>query len=109
MIRVAVAFASDRTLCRKTTARWLRLIDEHEDTARRIEPACGFGVCGAGTMGAGIAYAAAVAGYDVRLYDIGNEQLQRGDEQIVKFLKGGVDRGKMTQAEADIVRPRAGE
>jgi 3-hydroxybutyryl-CoA dehydrogenase len=57
-------------------------------------------------MGSGIAYAAAVAGYDVWLYDIGDEQLKRGDEQIAKFLQGGLDRGKLTHEEADTLRAR---
>ncbi len=65
-----------------------------------------FGVCGAGTMGAGIAYAAALAGYDVRLYDIGEEALQRGTAQIDRFIRGSIDRGKLTQEAADELRSR---
>ncbi|MBC8145590.1 MAG: 3-hydroxybutyryl-CoA dehydrogenase, partial [bacterium] len=41
-----------------------------------------FGVCGAGTMGSGIAYAAAAAGYDVWLYDIADEMLERGRSSV---------------------------
>jgi 3-hydroxybutyryl-CoA dehydrogenase len=65
-----------------------------------------FGVCGAGTMGSGIAYSAATAGYTVLIYDIGEEALSRGRAQIDGFLKGGVDRGKITQEEADTLRSR---
>lgn len=65
-----------------------------------------FGVCGAGTMGAGIAYSAALAGYTVRLYDIGEEALQKGLAQIDKFIQGSIDRGKLTQEAADEIRSR---
>jgi 3-hydroxybutyryl-CoA dehydrogenase len=65
-----------------------------------------FGVCGAGTMGSGIAYAAAVAGYQVWLYDIERQYLDRGESQIGTFLQGGLDRGKLTQEEADAIRGR---
>ncbi|MDB5035753.1 MAG: 3-hydroxyacyl-CoA dehydrogenase nad-binding protein [Chlorobi bacterium] len=65
-----------------------------------------FGVCGAGTMGSGIAYAAALAGYTVRLYDIGEEQIRRGADQIARFLQGSIDRGKLTAEAADEIRSR---
>jgi 3-hydroxybutyryl-CoA dehydrogenase len=65
-----------------------------------------FGVCGAGTMGSGIAYAAAVAGYQVWLYDIETQFVERGEAQIGTFLQGGLDRGKLTQEEADAIRGR---
>jgi 3-hydroxybutyryl-CoA dehydrogenase len=65
-----------------------------------------FGVCGAGTMGSGIAYAAAMVGYDVWLYDISEEAVARGRANVDRFLKGGVDRGKLTQEEADAVGAR---
>lgn len=57
-------------------------------------------------MGAGIAYSAALAGYDVRLYDIGQEQLARGAVQLDKFIKGSIERGKLTQEAADELRGR---
>src|SRR4051812_38470152 len=59
-----------------------------------------FGVCGAGTMGSGIAYAAALAGYDVRLYDIAAEPLERGAAQIAKNIQGSLERGKLTEESA---------
>lgn len=65
-----------------------------------------FGVCGAGTMGAGIAYSAALAGYDVRLYDIGSEQLERGAGQIDRFIQGSIERGKLSQDAAAELRAR---
>jgi 3-hydroxybutyryl-CoA dehydrogenase len=65
-----------------------------------------FGVCGAGTMGAGIAYSAALAGYDVRLYDIGEEALRKGSSQIDRFIQGSIERGKLTREAADEIRGR---
>lgn len=65
-----------------------------------------FGVCGAGTMGAGIAYSAALAGYDVRLYDIGDEALRKGAAQIDKFINGSIERGKLTEEAAGELRSR---
>lgn len=65
-----------------------------------------FCVCGAGTMGSGIAYAAALAGYDVRLYDIAPEPLERGAAQIAKNIQGSIDRGKLTEEQAADVRSR---
>ena len=60
-----------------------------------------FGVCGAGTMGSGIAYAAAMAGYTVRLFDITQEAVERGVKTVNKFLASGIERGKITQEIAD--------
>jgi 3-hydroxybutyryl-CoA dehydrogenase len=65
-----------------------------------------FGVCGAGTMGAGIAYTAAMAGYDVRLFDISDEIIARGRDTIQRVLKGGIERGKVSQEQADEVAGR---
>lgn len=65
-----------------------------------------FGVCGAGTMGSGIAYAAALAGYSVRLYDISQEAVDRGAAQIARFIQGSLDRGKLDEAGATELRAR---
>lgn len=65
-----------------------------------------FGVCGAGTMGSGIAYAAAMAGYTVRLFDITQEAVERGVSTVNKFLASGIERGKITQEIADAVVAR---
>lgn len=62
-----------------------------------------FGVCGAGTMGSGIAYAAAAAGYDVWLYDISETMLERGRASVSSFLASGLERGKITQQDADAI------
>lgn len=65
-----------------------------------------FGVCGAGTMGSGIAYAAALAGYTVRLYDISQEAVDRGAAQIARFIQGSLERGKLDDAGAAELRAR---
>lgn len=65
-----------------------------------------FGVCGAGTMGSGIAYAAATAGYEVRLYDISDDSVERGAQQIDRFVRSGVERGKLSEEEAGKLRAR---
>jgi 3-hydroxybutyryl-CoA dehydrogenase len=51
-------------------------------------------------MGAGIAYAAAVAGYDVKLYDISADAVERGRAENAKVLQSGIERGKVTEADA---------
>lgn len=65
-----------------------------------------FGVCGAGTMGSGIAYAAAAVGYDVWLYDISDDMLERGRSSIAKYLSIGVERAKLTQQESELISAR---
>ena len=54
------------------------------------------GVAGAGSMGAGIAQLAALAGYEVQLYDIEARKLENAITNISKNLQGGVDRKKIT-------------
>lgn len=54
-------------------------------------------VLGAGVMGRGIAVAAAVAGYQVTLFDINKEVLDQASAYAEKFLGGSVKRGKMTE------------
>jgi 3-hydroxybutyryl-CoA dehydrogenase len=58
-------------------------------------------VVGSGTMGQGIAYASAMAGYQVVLYDITEEIVERGYGAITAELDKGVTRGKITQAQAE--------
>lgn len=65
-----------------------------------------FGVCGAGTMGSGIAYAAGLAGFAIVLYDITEQALDRGRQQIEKYLAGSVERGKLTAEAAAELRDR---
>jgi 3-hydroxybutyryl-CoA dehydrogenase len=63
-------------------------------------------VLGAGVMGHGIAQVCAQAGYEVNLRDIKDEFVQSGIGKIRKFLSGGVERQRMTQAEADAILGR---
>src|SRR5262245_34987093 len=56
-------------------------------------------VLGAGTMGAGIAQLAAQSGYDVLLYDIKDEFIQRGLDNIRTALLKRVDAGKMAASD----------
>ncbi len=58
-------------------------------------------VIGAGTMGAGIAQVAAKAGHPVLLFDAAEGAAQRGIEGVSKGLSKLVDRGRMSQEDAD--------
>ena len=53
-------------------------------------------VVGAGTMGAGIAQVFAMAEFEASLFDLTNEQLERGTGAIRTMLAKGVSRGKVT-------------
>jgi len=63
-------------------------------------------VIGAGTMGHGIAYAAALAGCDVRLTDDRAAALPQAKAKIEDLLAGGLKRGKLTESDAAAVRQR---
>ena len=58
-------------------------------------------VLGAGTMGHGIAQAAAAAGYEVILRDIGEELVAKGLRAIESNLAKGVERGKVSEEERE--------
>src|SRR4051812_482417 len=64
------------------------------------------GVVGAGTMGSGIAQVAAQAGYEVVLYDIKEEFVERGLTNIASGLQGRVDRGKLDAGEMEAILGR---
>jgi len=57
-------------------------------------------VIGSGTMGSGIAYVAATAGYNVTIVDQKQEFLDKGMSKIKQKLKEGIERNKMSPAEA---------
>ncbi len=57
------------------------------------------GVIGAGQMGNGIAHVMAVAGLDVYLKDISEEQLQKGMKVIEGNMQRQVGRGKLAEAD----------
>ena len=63
-------------------------------------------VVGAGSMGAQIAQQAALHAVDVFLQDVNGEQLQKAIEQNRGHLQRRVDKGRMTQTEADAALAR---
>ena len=63
-------------------------------------------VIGSGTMGSGIAMVLAKAGINVSLHDVSEEYLEKGKEQIDKFLKGSMKRGKVTEEEANQIKSK---
>ena len=54
-------------------------------------------IVGAGTMGHGIAQVCAMAGMEVRMYDVADAALQRGLDAVHANLDKGVDRGKVSE------------
>ena len=58
-------------------------------------------VCGSGTMGRGIAQVSAQFGYNVRLFDLKQEQLVSAMNAIQNNLEKGVARGKTTVEEQE--------
>jgi len=63
-------------------------------------------VVGAGTMGHGIAYAAALAGFEVRLTDSQPEALRRVTARLDELLTNAVRRGKLTEENRDATAAR---
>lgn len=64
------------------------------------------GICGAGTMGAGIAIAGIQAGYDVVLFEVKEDVVQKAHTYIVDQITKAVERGKLTQEQADAATGR---
>ncbi|MBE7099516.1 MULTISPECIES: 3-hydroxybutyryl-CoA dehydrogenase [Bacillus cereus group] len=58
-------------------------------------------VIGAGQMGSGIAQVCAMAGYDVKVQDLKQEQLDRGLAIIMKNLARQVEKGRMKEEEKE--------
>ncbi|RWS42329.1 3-hydroxybutyryl-CoA dehydrogenase [Bacillus mycoides] len=58
-------------------------------------------VIGAGQMGSGIAQVCAMAGYDVKVQDLKQEQLERGLAVISKNLARQVEKGRMKEEEKE--------
>ena len=63
-------------------------------------------VIGAGTMGNGIAHSLALGGFSVVLVDAAQAGLTRGIETIDANLRAGVERGKLSEDEAQMARAR---
>ena len=57
------------------------------------------GVIGAGQMGNGIAHVVALAGYDVALYDVNKEMIDKARTTIERNMARQVSRGIITEAE----------
>ena len=55
------------------------------------------GVIGAGQMGGGIAQVAALAGFTVRMSDIGQEQLDAALATMARNMERQIQRGRMTE------------
>ena len=65
------------------------------------------GVCGAGgTMGAGIAIVSARAGFRTISYDMDAAALERAKGQSAGFFAKSVERGKLNEAERDVILGR---
>jgi 3-hydroxybutyryl-CoA dehydrogenase len=63
-------------------------------------------VLGAGTMGHGIAHAAAAAGFQTRLFDVSESQVERARSLIDGIFIKAVELGKATRPEADAAMSR---
>ena len=59
------------------------------------------GVIGAGQMGSGIAHVSALAGYDVRVFDISEDQLKNGLAGIERNLERQVSRERISSDDRD--------
>ena len=57
------------------------------------------GVLGCGLMGAGIAQVAAAAGFKTYSLEVNEDVLEKGLGRIEKFLAGGIEKGKVTEAQ----------
>src|SRR5690606_28114000 len=64
------------------------------------------GVVGAGTMGRGIAHLAAMSGYNVLLYDLGQDILDNAVASLSKLMDSRIERGKMTAEEKEAILNR---
>jgi 3-hydroxybutyryl-CoA dehydrogenase len=63
----------------------------------------GIGVVGAGTMGSGIAQLAAQKGFQVLLYDMNDELVNKGKDRIASILGRLIEKGKLTETDKETV------
>jgi 3-hydroxybutyryl-CoA dehydrogenase len=59
------------------------------------------GIIGSGTMGSGIAQVASLAGFNVLLYDVSADALQKALDRIKEDLARNVEKGRLTQQLAE--------
>lgn len=59
------------------------------------------GIVGSGTMGTGIAQVSALAEYDVIVYDLSDQALEKSAQILQKNIAKGVEKGKIAEEEAD--------
>jgi 3-hydroxybutyryl-CoA dehydrogenase len=64
------------------------------------------GIAGAGAMGAGIAQVFAQAGFDVLLFDVNADQLERAKVEIAKNLQGAIAKGKLRETDKTLALDR---
>ena len=64
------------------------------------------GVVGSGLMGSGIAQISAQAGYSTVVLEVSKDLLDKGMKRLEGFLRGGVEKGKMTAEEKDRILAR---
>jgi 3-hydroxybutyryl-CoA dehydrogenase len=64
------------------------------------------GVIGAGQMGNGIAHVAALKGFDVKLYDVDAEQLEKAKATIEQNMGRQIKRGMIKEADRDAALKR---
>jgi 3-hydroxybutyryl-CoA dehydrogenase len=72
----------------------------------KIEDVKTIAVIGAGVMGHGIAQICAEKGFQVNLHDSKEEFIKAGINRIDKFLRGSIERGKMTKEQTDAILGR---
>jgi len=63
-------------------------------------------VIGSGVMGRGIAYVSALGGFSTTLVDVKEEQLMGAKKEIQKIIEKGVERGKLSETDADAINER---
>ncbi len=59
------------------------------------------GILGSGTMGTGIAQVAALAEFNVLVYDVSADALQKGLEKVKDDLARGVEKGRLTPQQSE--------
>lgn len=63
-------------------------------------------IIGSGTMGQQIGFQCAVSGFNVMMYDISNEMLEKADKRLDKLSKSYIDAGRLTPETAAAARAK---